>query len=53
VRLLERELGPDAQPAVVAVEACREAWYVHDLLTSWGNDVLILDTTRTRQLGVG
>src|SRR6185312_14580542 len=53
VRLLDRELGPDAEPAVVAVEACREAWFVHDLLTSWGNEVLILDTTRTRQLGVG
>jgi transposase len=53
VRLLDRELGPDAKPAVVAIEACREAWFVHDLLTSWGNEVLILDTTRTRQLGVG
>lgn len=26
-------LGPSQPPAVVAIEACREAWYVHDLLT--------------------
>jgi transposase len=37
----------------VAIEACREAWYVHDLLKGWGNEVLLVDTTRSRQLGIG
>ena len=36
-------LGPAQPPARVAIEACREAWYVYDLLTSWGNDVLLVD----------
>jgi transposase len=46
-------LGPGCCPARVAIEACREAWHVHAELTSWGNDVLLVDTTRVRQLGVG
>jgi transposase len=46
-------LGLDQQPARVAIEACREAWLVHDLLTSWGNEVLLVDTTRSKQLGIG
>jgi transposase len=46
-------LGPDAPPAVVAVEACREAWHIHAQLTRWGNEVLLVDTTRSRQLGIG
>jgi transposase len=46
-------LGPEQPPAVVAIEACREAWYVHDLLSSWDNDVLLVDTTRSRRLGIG
>lgn len=46
-------LGPEAPPAVVAVEACREAWHVHAELTRWGNEVLLVDTTRSRQLGIG
>lgn len=46
-------LGPGCSPARVAIEACREAWHVHAELTSWGNDVLLVDTTRVRQLGVG
>lgn len=50
---LEERLGPNAPPAVVAIEACREAWFVHAKLTSWGNDVKIVDTTRSRQLGIG
>lgn len=37
----------------MAIEACREAWYVYDPLTSWGNQVLLVDTTRSKQLGVG
>jgi transposase len=49
---LQERLGPKAPPAVVAIEACREAWFVHAKLTSWHNDVLIVDTTRSRQLGI-
>lgn len=49
-----RELfGSDAPPAVVAIEACREAWYVHDELTKHGHQVLVVDTTRVKRLGVG
>lgn len=46
-------LGPDCAPARVAIEACREAWLVHSRLTEWGNEVLLVDTTRSRQLGIG
>jgi transposase len=46
-------LGPNQPPARVAIEACREAWFVHDLLVGWGNEVLVVDTTRIRQLGIG
>jgi transposase len=50
---LERVLGPTTAPARVAIEACREAWHYHDLLTSWGHRVLMVDTTRVRELGIG
>jgi transposase len=50
---LEALLGPKAPPARVAIEACREAWAVHKRLTAWDNDVLLVDTTRSRQLGIG
>lgn len=53
IETLESELGLDHPSAVVAIESCREAWHVHDLLTSWGNKVLVVDTTRVRRLGVG
>lgn len=53
VESLRSLLGPEHAPATVAIEACREAWYVHDLLTSWGNRVVLVDTTRSRQLGIG
>ena len=46
-------LGPNQPSARVVIEACREAWFVHDLLGEWGNEVLVVDTTRTRQLGIG
>ena len=51
--MLEQWLGPRTAPARVAIEACREAWFVHKQLTSWGNEVLLVDTTRSRQLGIG
>jgi transposase len=50
---LEHLLGKAQPSAKVAIEACREAWYVHDLLVSWGNEVLLVDTTRVRKLGIG
>ena len=50
---LREWLGPEQAPAVVAIEACREAWHVHDVLTSWNNKVLLVDTTRIKQTGVG
>lgn len=50
---LDDVLGPSSPPARVAIEACREAWFVHDRLQAWGNDVLVVDTTRARQIGVG
>lgn len=51
VESLEPLLGPEQPPATVAIEGCREAWYVHDLLSSWGNEVVLVDTTRSKQPG--
>ena len=45
--------GPSSAPARVAIEACREAWFAHDTLRAWGHQVLLVDTTRSRQLGIG
>jgi transposase len=53
VDTMQSLLGPDCPPATVAIEACREAWHVHDLLTSWGNEVVLVDTTRSKRLGIG
>lgn len=50
---LARELGPGTEPARVAFEACREGWHVHDELLRWGQQPVMLDTTRVRQIGVG
>lgn len=50
---LEELLGPTQEPARVAFEACREGWHVHDTLEAWGNEPLMLDTTRVRRIGVG
>jgi transposase len=50
---LEDVLGPQSPPATVAIEACREAWHVHSVLTKHGHKVLLIDTTRVKQLGVG
>lgn len=46
-------LGPDTAPARVAIEACREAWAVHAQLSDWGKDVCLVDTTCSRQMGIG
>jgi len=50
---LARILGPNTAAARVGFEACREAWCVHELLTSWGQQPLMIDTTRARQIGIG
>ena len=50
---LQSLLGQEQPSATVAIEACREAWHVHDLLTSWGNEVVLVDTTRSKRLGIG
>jgi transposase len=50
---LEGKLGPGTPPATVAFEACREAWYVHALVTGWGQNAVMIDTTRVRRIGVG
>lgn len=46
-------LGEGAAPAVVAIEACREAWYVAAELERNGHEVVLVDTSRVRQLGIG
>jgi transposase len=53
VETLKSLLGPEQPRATVAIEACREAWHVYDLLTSWDNEVVLVDTTRSKQLGIG
>lgn len=53
VESLRPRLGPGQPPARVAIEACREAWHVHDRLVEWGNEVLVIDTTRSKEVGVG
>jgi transposase len=50
---LQELLEPSTGRARVVLEACREAWYLHDLLTGWGHEVWVVDTTRVRQLGIG
>jgi transposase len=50
---LEPILGSQTAGAQVAFEACREGWHVHDVLTGWGKEPVMLDTTRVRQIGVG
>jgi transposase len=50
---LDDLLGSEGPPAKVAFEACREAWHVYDTLTKRGHKVLLIDTTRVKQLGVG
>jgi len=46
-------LGPEQPPARVAIEACREAWHVHDRLVEWGNQPVLVDTTRRQRVGIG
>ena len=38
---------------LVAFEASREGWHVHDVLLGWGKKPWMLDTTRIRRIGVG
>jgi hypothetical protein len=53
VESLRPLLGPGQPPARVAIEACREAWHVHDRLVEWDNEVLVIDTIRSKEIGIG
>ena len=37
----------------VAVEAGRQGWVIHDRITAAGHEACVMDTTRTRQAGIG
>lgn len=50
---LKDMLGPSTPKACIAIEACREAWHVHDELVGWGHVVKLVDTTRVKRLGIG
>ena len=50
---LDHLLGPGTPRARVAIEASREAWFIHDTLKARGHEVFVVDTTRARQLGIG
>ena len=50
---LDDVLGANAPKARVAIEACREAWHVHDELVRCGHEVKLVDTTRVKKLGIG
>jgi transposase len=50
---LKQRLGPGSPRARVVLESCRESWHLHDLLTDWGHQVWVVDTTRVQQLGIG
>jgi transposase len=50
---LRHRIGPGTAPARIGFEASREAWHVHELLSSWGHEPKIVDTTRLKLIGVG
>lgn len=50
---LRKWLGPNTPKARVAIEACQEAWWVERQLRTWGHEPLVVDTTRSRKLGIG
>jgi transposase len=53
LRYLKDVLGPNTPKARVAFEACREGWYVARQLEKWGHEPVMVDTTRTKKLGIG
>jgi transposase len=50
---LQRWLGPNTPKARVAIESCREVWWAERKLREWGHEPLVIDTTRSRKLGIG
>lgn len=50
---LKDVLGANTPPARVAIEACREAWAIHDQLRAAGHEPVMIDTTRVKKLGIG
>jgi transposase len=53
LRYLKDVLGPNTPKARVAFEACREGWHVARTLKKWGHEPVMIDTTRTKKLGIG
>lgn len=39
--------------ATIAIEACRDSRWVHETLVRLGHEVVVIDTTRARAIGVG
>ena len=44
-------LGDSSAPARVAIEAGREAWFVHDGLTAWGHQVVLISHDGVPRIG--
>jgi transposase len=53
IKYLRDALGPNTTKARVAFEACREGWFVARQLEKWGHEPVMVDTTRTKRLGIG
>jgi transposase len=53
IEKLEEILGVNAVTARVAFEAGYGAWHVASLLKKWGHEPVMIDTTRSKQMGVG
>lgn len=50
---LMQHIGPNTPRAQVAIEASREAWFVFAKVKEWGHEPFLVDTSRSRQLGIG
>jgi transposase len=49
---LRKAFGTRAK-AEIAIESCRDARWVFELLTALGHEVVVVDTSRVRSIGVG
>ena len=52
LRGLERYVGPNTPAARVVFEACREGWHVASVLEGWGHEPVMVDTTRSKVMGI-
>lgn len=48
-----RKFFSDRRRSVIAIEACRDSRWVSKLLTKLGHEVVVVDTSRVRAIGVG